>query len=305
MIKYLTHQQIDKSKWNACVEHSLNSMMYAYSWYLDVAAPNWDALVLDDYEAVFPMVHGNKFSLSYLYQPLFTQQLGLFFTNLANAEKLTEFIQAIPVTYRYIDINLNYANLLPNEGASIALVKRKNYILDLDKPYTKTFKNYTEHSRRNTNKSKKSNLNISICKVNEVVEMYILQRGMATLNVTQKDYKRFEKITEAIADHKILIPLAVKNENNHTLASAVFAISNNRIFYLMGTSNDEGKEKRAMYFLFDHIIEKYSNQQMILDFEGSEIQGVAHFFKGFGATKQHYFKLRINNLPWYIKWLKK
>ncbi len=305
MINYLTHQQIDKTKWDECVSTSLNGMIYGYSWYLDVAAKNWDALILDDYEAVFPLVKGKKFSVNYLYQPLFTQQLGLFYKSMFGAEQLTDFIEAIPKKYPYIDFNLNYANSLPDENSTAALIKRKNYILYLDKPYAKLFKNYSDHSRRNTNKSNKLNLIISECSARDVINMYVLQRGIATINVTENDYNRFAKITDAIAENKILISLAVRNEKNNILACAVFAISNNRIFYLMGTANSEGKEKRAMYFLFNHIIEKYSNQNLLLDFEGSEIVGVAQFFKGFGATKQNYFKLHINNLPWYIKWLKK
>ena len=45
MIAYLTHDQIDKSRWDDCIAHAVNGMAYAWSWYLDVVHPGWEALV--------------------------------------------------------------------------------------------------------------------------------------------------------------------------------------------------------------------------------------------------------------------
>ena len=46
MIQYLEHNQIDKKKWDATVEECGN--IYAYSWYLDIVHPGWEALVEED-----------------------------------------------------------------------------------------------------------------------------------------------------------------------------------------------------------------------------------------------------------------
>ncbi len=43
-----------------------------------MAAGQWDALVLDDYQAVMPLTWRSKFGIRYLYQPAFTQQTGIF-----------------------------------------------------------------------------------------------------------------------------------------------------------------------------------------------------------------------------------
>lgn len=303
LIKYLTHQQIDKAKWDECIEHSLNTLIYGYSWYLDEAAPNWDALVLDDYEAVFPLTHAKKYLINYLYQPFFTQQLGLFYKNLLGAEHLEDFIKAISKKFRFIDIALNEANHFEVENTF--LNKKKNYVLDLEKPYSKTTKKFTDHTSRNIKKSKKVVNKIVEQNFDDVIKLYIKNKSEQTLKVTAKDYKRFSKILNAIQKNEILNCVGVINEKNEIIASAIFAVCNNRITYLMGVSTKEGREKRAMYFLFDHIIEQFSEQSFLLDFEGSDIPGVANFFKGFGAIKQSYYKLHVNNLPWYIKWIKK
>jgi hypothetical protein len=303
LITYLTHEQIDKTKWNECIKHSLNPLIYGYSWYLDESAPNWDALVLDDYEAVFPLTHARKYFVNYLYQPLFTQQLGVFYKNLLGAEELGNFIKAIPKKFRFIDIALNEGNHFEIEHSSLR--KRKNYVLDLEKPYLKTLKKCTDHTLRNIKKSKKISNQIIPQGFDDVINLYVKYKSEQTHRVTSNDYKRFSKIAKAIQQNEFLNCIGVVNEKNEMIASAIFAICDNRIIYLMGVSTKEGRERRAMYLLFDHIIELYSEQNYLLDFEGSDIPGVAQFFKGFGAIKQPYYKLHINNLPWYIKWTKK
>ena len=78
MIHYLKRKDIDIVKYNTCIEASINTRIYAYSWYLDIVATNWDILVLNDYEAVMPLPWRQKYFIKYMYPPAWTQQLGVF-----------------------------------------------------------------------------------------------------------------------------------------------------------------------------------------------------------------------------------
>src|SRR6187431_3242733 len=130
MIQFLNHSSIDKTKWDLCIEQSVNSFVYGYSWYLDVLAPNWNALVLNDYEAVMPLTGNRKLFIHYLFQPFFTQQLGVFSRSTLTQKQLGAFIGAVPDKYRFVDINLNDQNEI-TEGP-FKIRKRKNYVLDLN-----------------------------------------------------------------------------------------------------------------------------------------------------------------------------
>ena len=77
-IKYISYAEIDKQKWDSCIQHAVNGLIYAYSWYLDAMAENWDALVLGDYETVMPLTWNKKYGVHYLYQPYFCASLGIF-----------------------------------------------------------------------------------------------------------------------------------------------------------------------------------------------------------------------------------
>ena len=62
-IQFLKRDKIDEQKWNNAVEQSLNSLPYAYSWYLDSVAENWAALVLGDYQTIMPLVWLHKLGI--------------------------------------------------------------------------------------------------------------------------------------------------------------------------------------------------------------------------------------------------
>jgi hypothetical protein len=50
-----------------------------------------------------------------------------------------------------------------------------------------------------------------------------------------------------------------------------------------------------MFFLVESILKIYQNKNYLLDFEGSELEGVARFYNGFGATNNPYFYYKKYN----------
>ena len=64
MIGYLKNEEIDRSKWDACLAEIPGVKPYAWSWYLDIMAPGWNALIDDDYNSLFPLPCFRKFGSS-------------------------------------------------------------------------------------------------------------------------------------------------------------------------------------------------------------------------------------------------
>jgi len=302
MIQYLKQADIDKIKWDLCIGQSLNSMVYGYSWYLNMVAPNWEGLVLNDYEAVMPLTCNRKLFINYLYQPFFTQQLGVFYKSGIAQQLVIDFVNAIPQKFKFIDINLNEANeFLPE---TIAIKKRKNYILNLSEPHHILHKEYDEHCKRNIKKAKRLPQTIKPVDAALAVAFYQKYKGEKTDNVTPTDYQHLLDVLLLAEQKSLLLPRGIYNAQQELVAVGVFIIHQGRIIYLLGCSSPKGRESRAMYLLFDDVILHFSNNPMVLDFEGSELSGIARFFKGFGAVKKPYYKLYVNRLPWFMKWLK-
>ena len=153
-IKYLEHNEIDKAKWDLCINQAINRLPYAFSWYLDVVSPNWHALVSDDYKFVFLLTWRNKMGFNYLYQPLFTQQLGIFSSLPVSFAVSNYFLNAIPSKFKLIEINLNSFN--PAAGNKFVASKRLNFEMDLSLSYEEIRKFYSDNQKRNKKKTKKN-----------------------------------------------------------------------------------------------------------------------------------------------------
>lgn len=300
-INYLLQSQIDKKKWDGCIESSRNGLIYAYSFYLDTMSENWDALILNDYEAVMPLAWNKKFGLYYLYQPFLSAQLGIF-GNQITAEKVASFIQAIPEKFNYIDIALNNRNI---EGPPVAFTShRSNYVLDLNFSYDFLYGNYKENIQRNIKKAYQQGCSIQKdIEVEPIIELAKLQMKKHN-HESKENIDCFRKLYSDLQERKMTTTYGVFSTENKLLASCVFFFSHNRAYYMLVGNHPEGKTSGASHALIDAFIKDNAGKEILLDFEGSDIPSLAHFYNSFGAENEIYPAVRINRLPFLLKWLK-
>jgi hypothetical protein len=301
-IKYLQHKEIDKAKWDACVSQAPNGLVYPYSFYLDTMAKHWDALVLKDYEAIMPLTWNRKYGFYYLYQPAFTASLGVFGKNLTK-EIIDDFISMLPSKFKLVEISLNSGNIVGDPKNVSQL--RSNYILTLNKPYEEIYKTYRDNHKRNINKAVqlgcRASREISVEEIIHLTKEQLQQVG----GTKPEDYPNFKKLYEFLKNKAQAKTYAIVDPRSKILASAVFFFSHNRAYYIMAGNHPEGKTLGASHALIDTFIKDHADQNLILDFEGSDIPNLAFFYSGFGATEEIYPALKINKLPWYIRLLKK
>lgn len=303
MIKHLTHKNIDKQKWDDCISKSFNGIVYGCSWYLDIVCEGWEALVEGDYKTVMPLTAGKKYGITYLYPPAFTQQLGVFSTDVLSEELVLRFINNIPPKFKFFEFNLNTFNKLSSPGYQ--LKKNINCELDLIDSYQNLFQKYSDNTKRNVKKAQENNIRISFdVTIDELIEMFRANRGNSIKRLQTKHYDMLKTIVERSKSKGLAKLIGVKSAKNKLCAGAVFIVSKEKIIFLFSASNREAKENRAMFFLIDNFIRENSQRNLILDFEGSNDADLARFYKGFGSKECTYVQVRKNNLPWYIKWMK-
>jgi len=290
-LKYLTYQNIDKEKWDKCISNSLNHLVYAESWYLDIVCPEkWNALILNDYEAVMPLPLKSKMGLTYVQQPIWTQQLGVFSTTEITPKVIDNFLKSIPKKMAMVSLNMNEHNFIENYNLSA----KTNLILDLNNSYEELKTNFSSNTKRNCNKAAKSNLTTDLSSKDVAGFINFFKTNIQN-PISDYHYNTLQKLVEYAVDKNKGVIALVKLDDEIIAASFILK-SENRLIYRTGTSSKKGKELNAMFLLVNAIIQQYANTKYQLDFEGSEIGGVARFYSGFGASNApYYYYKQINN----------
>jgi hypothetical protein len=257
----------------------------------------WDALVLNDYEAVMPLPWRKKWGIKYVHPPAFTQQLGIIGNEVTN-ETYLKVLQLVGSKYSFGEYMFNFLN------SQIGLPKA-NYVLDLNRSYSSIHQNYKNVLIKNLKRAKNHQLYYQPFKnYHEVITSYQLQYGNRISHVSTSDYRNLAIVFKELEKRNQLILRRVQNENEETLAFAACPKDDKRIYFLLSVTKKNGKIKQANHFLLDQLIKEFAGRQLLLDFEGSDIPGIAHFYRNYGAEEQPYNFFRWNHLPWPICLLK-
>ena len=303
VIRYIAHKDINKIAWDQCVDNAVNQVIYAFSWYLDIVSPGWDALVLGNYEAIMPLPQKKRFTLSYLAQPLFTQQLGVLYTDLEHMHATNEFIAAIPEKFKLIELNLNTYNIPSHPLYSIT--QNITCHLELNSDYEILKSGYSKQIKRNIDKAEKNHLITDEQITSEkIVELFQSDRGKKIKNFKKKNTTILLRLIDMMQQIKIVTCLGVKNKSGQYISGAVFVVYHDVAIFLFSGTSTEGKQCGAMSLLIDCFIKKHSKSPLMLDFEGSNNKNLLRFYLGFGSKVVNYHAIRRNNLPKIIRWVK-
>lgn len=301
VIRHVKRESIDETKWDACISRAPNGLVYGYCTYLDAMADHWDGLVLYDYEAVMPLPWRRKYGISYLYQPPFTAQLGLF-GNDVNAQLLAAFFRAVPATFKLWEFSLNHGNVFPLEGYE--LYQRSNFVLSLDADHNTLFNRYRENIRRNIKKAR--GLGCTITTSVDIAEVIALSEMQPQQSATAADdFRRFASLYTQMQEKGKAKIYGILSAEGQLLSSAVFFFSHNRAYYILVGNHPNGRTLGASHALIDAFIQDHAGSGLLLDFEGSDLRNLAFFYSSFGAAEEQYVAVRHDRLPWYIKLIRR
>ncbi len=296
MIRYLRNKEIDREKWDRCIRESTGPRIYALSWYLDRTSPGWDAMILGDHEMVLPLPKSRRGGFRAVVRPLFSQQTGPFASGENALSRLEDMIHKIPAAYRLVELSL--LNGTEDYLANLPYKMRKNYVLDL-KGKGSWFDKINENTRRNIQRSRKNDLHLDTNLDISTVVSFKSKNEIVFLK--QKHYRLLQELLVSVYEKEMGMCWGTRNRKGDLLSVVFFLKYLKRYYYLVSASNKEGKDKRAMFYLLGKFLDQDHEEESVLDFEGSDVPGVARFFKGFGARPEPYPHLRINRLPWPFK----
>lgn len=295
-IRLVRHHEIDDKKWDECIHTSVNGTLYAYSWYLNLVADQWEALIEGDYEYVFPLPYRVRGGIKYAFMPPFSQQLGLFSARHLDAERVEAFLEAIPKEYKLVDLNLNSLNKVehPKRVSRINL----NYELDLISDYDTIRSKYSSNTKRNLKKAENARLSpLDYVSPAEVIQLFRDNRGKDVPGLRNEDYNKLERLLHSMM-HKGRVSISgAIGGPNILLAALVVAEVPRRSVLLFSATERMDENYGALVWLIDRYLKNNSGQGRVFDFEGSNSPGLARFYRGFGAKETTYPSVHVNHLP--------
>lgn len=301
MIVYHKNNEIDREQWDNCIRNSPGCKPYSYSWYLDIMAPGWQALVDDDYDSVFPLPGFSRFGIQYITTPVFLQQLGVFSPDKPASVAIIEFLDYLPETYKLIELAI---------GQNIAVdgfkvTEKANFELDLSKPYENLMKGFSAHCRRNIELSqRKSPELVSDVTPDEIIGLFIRNKGKEIKGIKPHNYQRLKNLMNFCLKNRKGRIIGVRGTKRRLIYGLFIVETTGNKTLLFVVNTPKSRERRIGYFVVNELIKTYSSTRTILDFAGSSIPSIASFMESFGSVNNPYYRIYRNKLFWPARLLK-
>ena len=299
-ISLVRRGDLNTAKWDACVTRSPYGVIYATTSWLDNLSRHWDALIFGDYEYIMPLTWNKKYGIRYLYQPPFSAELGIIGTAPVPPELIDAFIKKAQSIFKFAEIYFNHGNPHPQ------FQPLDNYELDLSPDHATISEAYKQDLRKNLHRARRFLLRYDQSDdFAGIIDLHRQQYQDRMPHIRQRDFDAVLAWCLQAEQTGGCMARTVTGEEAGLLSSALLLRHKNRMYLLMTTTPSVGRKTQAHHFLMDSIISEFAEQDMVLDFVGSSVPGIAHFYENFGALNRPYYFYRFNHLPWPLRLLKR
>jgi hypothetical protein len=299
-INIIPSNEIDAVKWDECVAANDAGLIYTQFNYLNTICTNWSAIIIGNYQAIMPIPWRKKMGIKYFYAPAFIQQLGF----IGNAEGISskDLFKSIQSIAKFGDLIFNYKNewIISKHQ----YIPKINYTIQLLQGYESISSKYSKDLIQNLQKAAKFNYQyLQDTDISNAITLFQLEYGNRFKHITPIDFNNIEKLCLQLQQNKQCIVRTIKEPiTQKVLATALLLKDNRRLYLLMNTTTNDGRKLSTNHLLIDRILHEFSGQNLLFDFEGSNLDGVKNFYENYHPENQPYFHCplglltRIKNL---------
>lgn len=293
MLRFVERRDIDTKKWDETVQNSEYASICALSWYLDLACV-WKGLVFGDYEFILPISKGKKYLLKYAFMPFNVQSFCIYGREKANNELLKGFFKILKNEFFKVDYSV--ARELDFKIDGYKVEKRKSQILRLNKSYDDIYSSFSNSHKRNIKKAEKLELVFEKSKLNQNIEK-LISTFYVGRNLKMKNYlTQYFSILIELEKRELVDVFCVFDSQKEIQNVSIFRkLAKNR-YSLNSINSENGAENGAMFFGLNEFIKQNANSDMIIDFEGSNIESIRRRNIGFGGEDVFYSALHYRKI---------
>ncbi len=183
-----------------------------------------------------------------------------------------------------------FKNWMPFSWKGYEQTTRYTYIInDISNPEI-VFSDFKENIRREIRKAKKS---LTIKVVDDIDLMYQLKQKVYQENndVYPIPKSKLDAVFNYCKEHDCGELLIAQDEKGSIHSIILYVWDNESAYYLHGVTDSEYKTSGSMSLLLWEAIKKSSNKTKVFNFEGSMVESIERFFRGFGGEQTPYFQI--------------
>lgn len=296
----------NKEKYRLFCEQEKTIPIFSQAWWLDaVAGETWDVCLVekgDEIIASMPYVIKKRYGFVLLSHPHLTQNLGPWlkpsqakYSKMLSQQKdlMQALIDQLP-KYDYFNQNWHYSqtNWLPFYWRGFEQTTRYTYVIDdlsnLDNVWDGFVATIRTNIRKAENKAGvKVNSELPIEDFIDLNEMTFSRQGM-TMPYSKAFVKQLVEQAQKQNRCKWFIGQDGEGQNH---AGVLIMWDDQSAYYLMGGGNPDLRNSGATGLCMWEAIKFASTVTNRFDFEGSMIEPIERFFRGFGAVQKPYFSV--------------
>ena len=295
-----------KEKYRDFCKSEKSIPLFSQDWWLDttVGKDNWDVLLIEkggEITATFPYVRSKRLIFNLLNMPKLSPYLGIWMkyppdqkytTRLSYEKEITnELLGQLPNCNHFSQrFHPSFTNWLPFYWHSYEQTTKYTYILDDLSNLDEVFDNFRDNIKRNIRKAEKI---VTISEDDDIEAFYrINQMTYERQNLKiPRPLSYVKKIDTTCKERNCRKILFAKDGEEHIHAAIYMVWDSNCCYYMMGGSNPEFKNSDATSLLFWEAIRFSSSQNLSFDFEGSMIEPIEGYIRGFGAIQTPFFQI--------------
>lgn len=295
-----------QDKYRRLCEEENSISLFSQAWWLDAVAPEqWDAVLAFNGSGVIgtlPYMWKRKGPFTLLSQPALTQTLGPWirpsnksYPKTLGYEKdvLSALADGLP-PYDYYAQNWHCArqNWLPFYWAGFQQTTRYTYRLVLEAGEAALWESLQQSIRGDIRKAE-GRAGVRVRPAKDFDEFLSLnaktfERQNRTLPYPRELVARIDAAAASRIARAIWI---AEDAQGKPHAGAYIVWSGDTAYYLMGGGDPELRNSGATSLCLWHAIRHVPDTVRVFDFEGSMVESIERFFRGFGAIQTPYFRV--------------
>ncbi|MEQ6167995.1 GNAT family N-acetyltransferase [Ekhidna sp. MALMAid0563] len=283
--------------------------IFSQYWWLDsVVGQEWDVALAEDKGGnvigSMPFLLKKKYGFSVSGMPPLTQKIGPFIkypegqkyeAKLSHEKKvMDQLIDSLPRLDRFHQKwDFNYSNWLPFYWKGFSQSTRYTYVIDLSLSHESLFADYRGNIRREI---KKANKHVAIDLDTPLKTLYEMHLKTFKRQGSKPAYsfQLLEQIDEKVREESERMIISACDDQ-HRVHTALYLLLDQKArcaYYLIGGGDPELRNSGATSLIMDEAIKQSRKKGMdLFDFEGSMIEPIEMFFRGFASRQKPYFEI--------------